>query len=109
MIFVTGFPTKSYIMKYFLPVFGMIALSFILSCEKDDDDPPGEPVVLRDTVLVSNLNFPWEILWGPDGFIWMTERGGKISRVNPATGAVTSLLTITEVKNHNGGEGGLLG
>jgi glucose/arabinose dehydrogenase len=109
MIFVTGLPTKSYIMKYFLLVFGMIALSFILSCEKDDDDPPGEPVVLRDTVLVSNLNFPWEILWGPDGFIWMTERGGKISRVNPATGAVTSLLTITEVKNHNGGEGGLLG
>jgi glucose/arabinose dehydrogenase len=97
-------------MKYYLLAFGMIALSFISSCDKDDDDDtPGEPVALRDTVLVNNLNFPWEILWGPDGFIWMTERGGKISRVNPATGVVTPLHTITEVKTHNNGEGGLLG
>jgi glucose/arabinose dehydrogenase len=95
-------------MKYYLMIFGMIALSFVLSCEKDDDDDtPGDPVTLRDTVLVNNLNYPWEILWGPDGFIWMTERGGKISRVNPATGAVTPLLTITDVKAQ--GEGGLLG
>ena len=39
--------------------------------------------------------------------IWMTERGGRISKVNPAMGAVTPLLTISEVKAQ--GEGGLLG
>ena len=98
-------------MKYYLLIVGMIALSFVMSCEKDDkdDDAPGEPVALRDSVLVSNLAYPWEILWGPDGFIWMTERGGKISRVDPATGTVTPLLTIAAVKTHNNGEGGLLG
>jgi len=37
----------------------------------------------------------------------MTERGGKISRVNPTTGAVTLVHTITEVVSN--GEGGLLG
>jgi len=37
----------------------------------------------------------------------MTERGGRISRVNPATGVVTPLLTISEVVSNN--EGGLLG
>jgi glucose/arabinose dehydrogenase len=37
----------------------------------------------------------------------MTERGGKISRVNPATGTVTPVFTIAEVAPN--GEGGLLG
>jgi glucose/arabinose dehydrogenase len=57
--------------------------------------------------LQANLNFPWEILWGPDNQIWMTERGGKISRLNPSTGVITPLLTINEVVSN--GEGGLLG
>ena len=65
------------------------------------------PSKLKDSVIASNLNFPWEILWGPDNHIWMTERGGKISRLNPTTGAITPLLTINEVESN--GEGGLLG
>jgi glucose/arabinose dehydrogenase len=64
-------------------------------------------VTLTDKVLTPNLNYPWEILWGPDNKLWITERGGKISRVDPATGAVTPLLTIGEVVSQ--GEGGLLG
>lgn len=62
---------------------------------------------IKDSVIVQGLNFPWEILWGPDNFIWMTERGGKISCVNPATGSVTTVFTISEVFAN--GEGGLLG
>ncbi len=69
--------------------------------------PTSGTVTLKDSVIVQGLNFPWEILWGPDNFIWMTERGGKISRVNPATGAVSLLHTITEVASN--GEGGLMG
>ncbi|HEY6505261.1 MAG TPA: PQQ-dependent sugar dehydrogenase, partial [Chitinophagaceae bacterium] len=69
--------------------------------------PPPGIVEIKDSVIVTNLNYPWEILWGPDNNIWMTERGGKISRINPATGAITLLLTITEVVAN--GEGGLLG
>jgi glucose/arabinose dehydrogenase len=37
----------------------------------------------------------------------MTERGGKISRVNPSNGSLNVLITIPEVKSI--GEGGLLG
>ena len=65
------------------------------------------PVPISHKVIVQDLNYPWEITWGPDNFIWMTERYGKISRVNPVTGAVTPLLTIKEVVSN--GEGGLLG
>ena len=91
----------------------LIALLFSASlfCKKESDDnnnvePPGS-VELRDSVIASNLNYPWEILWGPDNQIWMTERGGRISRLNPATGAVSPLFTISEVEAT--GEGGLLG
>jgi glucose/arabinose dehydrogenase len=57
--------------------------------------------------LLSNLNYPWEILWGKDDHIWMTERGGKISKVDPATGKIIFSSSIAEVESRN--EGGLLG
>jgi glucose/arabinose dehydrogenase len=57
--------------------------------------------------VANTLNLPWEILWGPDNFIWMTEKAGKISRVNPQSGQIIPVFTITEVLNN--GEGGLLG
>ncbi|MEI9808012.1 MAG: PQQ-dependent sugar dehydrogenase [Bacteroidota bacterium] len=86
-----------------------IALVAALHCKKSNNnniEPPGS-VELKDSVIASNLNFPWEILWGPDNTIWMTERSGKISRLDPVTGTVTPLLTIAEVVSN--GEGGLLG
>jgi len=95
----------------------------ILSCHKDTDgspdpnppndtipDPPDtatQPVELTTRVLADNLAFPWDIFVGSDGFIWMTEKSGRISRVNAGTGEVIPLLTIDEVLLR--GEGGLLG
>jgi glucose/arabinose dehydrogenase len=95
---------------------GIVILFITIACSQckkssknnNVNNPPiPGPVVIKDSVIVQGLNFPWEILWGPDNFIWMTERGGKISRVNPSTGAVTLMHTITEVVSN--GEGGLLG
>jgi glucose/arabinose dehydrogenase len=89
----------------------LLPLSAAIHCKKSTgtDDPaiPAGPVTIKDSVIVNGLNFPWEIVWGPDNHIWMTERGGRISRVNPATGTVTPVFTITEVATN--GEGGLLG
>ena len=62
---------------------------------------------IQARVITENLHYPWEILWGPDNKIWMTERGGKISRVDTANGKITPLFTIAEVSAQ--GEGGLLG
>lgn len=86
-----------------------LPLSASLFCKKSHNsniEPPGS-VEIRDSIIAQNLNFPWEILWGPDNTIWMTERGGKISRLNPATGVITSVITINEVVSN--GESGLLG
>ena len=59
------------------------------------------------TTIVSNLDTPWEILWGPDEHIWITERSGKVNRLNPETGELTELISIVEV--YEQGESGLLG
>ncbi|MBC6700519.1 PQQ-dependent sugar dehydrogenase [Hymenobacter puniceus] len=59
------------------------------------------------SAVANNLNTPWELLWGPDNFLWMTERGGRISRINPTTGQVVPLLTVADVTET--GESGLLG
>ena len=58
-------------------------------------------------VLTENLFHPWELVWGPDNKIWMTERNGRVSQVDPASGQVTNLISINDVDDV--GEGGLLG
>jgi glucose/arabinose dehydrogenase len=111
MIFVLNM-IKSAIMSFMKTTFWLLIFSLTASvqCKKSNRNSPtlnpGD-ATLKETVLVQGLNFPWEILWGPDNFIWMTERGGKISRVNPTTGGITSLLTVSEVVSNN--EGGMLG
>lgn len=84
----------------------------LFSCRKEDDNdnetPPDEEWP-SDSIRVvrGDLNYPWEILWGKDNHIWMTERAGKVSKINPETGAAVFSYTITEVVAD--GEGGLLG
>lgn len=47
--------------------------------------------------VIGGLNVPWEIRWGHDGWIWFTEKPGRISRVNPETGQRQILLTAPTV------------
>ncbi|NBU73361.1 MAG: hypothetical protein EBS53_18290 [Bacteroidetes bacterium] len=63
---------------------------------------------LVDTsTVISGIDIPWTIIWGPDNHIWMTERFGRVSRVNPQTGQQQVLLTLTDCQAS--GESGLLG
>ncbi|KAA9331631.1 T9SS type A sorting domain-containing protein [Hymenobacter busanensis] len=57
--------------------------------------------------LATGLNVPWHLEWGPDNFIWMTERVGRVSRIDPATGQVQLVATIADVTQT--AESGLLG
>lgn len=91
---------------YTFPFLGFLLLLACKRSEKNDANP-GTVVEIAHKVLTQDLSYPWEILWGPDNMIWMTERGGRVSKVNPSDGKLTPLLTIGDVKHQ--GEGGLLG
>lgn len=77
----------------------------LLSCSEDNNVNAESNFETKN--IATNLDTPWEILWGPDNHIWMTERYGRISRVNPENGNVQELLTIEEV--FEDGERGLMG
>ena len=68
-----------------------------------NDSQPGDPSTdngvgsaADDTVdgftvqtLATGLDTPWDLAWGPDGYIWVSERNGTLSRVDTESGAVT--------------------
>lgn len=60
-------------------------------------------------VVASGLANPWEMILGPDGQLWITERTGKrVVRVNPADGTIRTALVVPDIiQTHN--QDGLLG
>ncbi len=97
-------------MKHFIPVGFLLVSSTILSVAQDSPESvlPGTKQ-FRKTVVATALENPWEITWGPDNMLWVTERTGKrISRLNPTTGEKKVAITIPEVVAP-GGQDGLLG
>jgi len=91
---------------------GIILIISFSSCAKHKPVNPNPPnpadsAALTDKVLTDQLTLPWELVWGPDNFIWMTEKRGVISRVDPATGIASPVFTIDDVQISS--EGGLLG
>lgn len=37
--------------------------------------------------LNTPVRIPWDIEWGPDNFLWLTDSGGRVSRIDPTNGA----------------------
>ena len=47
--------------------------------------------------VASGLANPWEVTWGPDGQLWITERTAfRVTRVNPADGSRRVALTLSD-------------
>lgn len=60
--------------------------------------PKGEVFTRR--VVAARLSDPWEIIYGPDGYLWVTEaKGYKVSRIDPATGNRQVLLDVNAERN----------
>lgn len=87
----------------------LLALAVVLSAfrlQGQTWDIEGTEVTEYD--LVSGIDLPWELAWGPDNFLWATSRQGEVWRIDPATGAYTVVLSL-DVMNGGFGEPGLLG
>lgn len=55
--------------------------------------------VYKQTILSGSgaLQYPWEITYGPDGNLWVTEaRGYKVYKMDPATGTKTTVLDLSQ-------------
>ncbi len=50
--------------------------------------------------VACNLSQPWEIKFGPDGYLWVTEANNyHLTKVDPATGGVNIMLDLSAEKN----------
>ena len=63
---------------------------------------------LTEREVIGGLDVPWEIKWGPDNHIWLTERSGIVSRVNVETGDQSIILSLSG-QLYDQSESGLLG
>ena len=56
------------------------------------------PESFTSRVLASGLGNPWEVTWGPDGYLWVTERTSfRVSRINPADGTQHVAVKLDDV------------
>jgi aldose sugar dehydrogenase len=96
-----------------IPVFLLASIASVglvvgLACSGDTTESmPTDVEGLKVENLVTGLDTPWDLAWGPDGQIWVTERGGRISRVNISNGQRTTAGQVPSVEES--GESGLMG
>lgn len=73
----------------------------VVAAQSSPDNPrnqhhPG-PEHFTMRVVASGLGNPWEVTWGPDGYLWVTERSAfRVTRINPADGSKHTALTIVD-------------
>ena len=98
-------------MKHLISTFCTFLLIFLLSTNEALGNFKAVEVAEPFTgyVLTDGFENPWDIFYGPDNMLWISERIGKrIVRVNPKTGDKKVALTIDEVRAE-GQHLGLLG
>ncbi len=85
-----------------------LGIAALAGCDGPSQPAAGTPngTELVTETVAGGFDTIWDMVWAPDGSIWFTQRGGDVSRLDPASGVVTSIghLTVAEI-----GEGGLMG
>ena len=86
----------------------LFLFSALLLCKKVSSQ--GEPFSSTALVPASTFNFPYEITYGSNDSLWVTERVGKrVVVVSPVNGGRRTVLTLTSVVYQSGGQDGLMG
>jgi len=76
----------------------VLALAAALSAGQGPDNITRSKEAFAMRVVATGLAAPWEVAYGPDQHLWVTEREGKrIVRINPADETKTVLATLPEV------------
>jgi aldose sugar dehydrogenase len=100
--------------KTFTHLLSVFVLIFLASCqlsEKTESDiytgsylahVQLDSTMLIATEVMNGLESPWDINVDPEGWVWVTELEGVISRVNPETGESMKLLQMTDLNRTRG-------
>jgi len=91
--------------RAFLPFLLLISMAW---CQTSIAQITLDSTTLVERTVVDNLDIPWEIKWGPDDWLWLTERIGRVVRVNPEDGSKVVVLDLT-AQVYQQSESGMLG
>lgn len=93
----------------FLSLVGVFSIGASVAMTQSAPVVPDGPERFTMRVVATGLDAPWELTWGPDGQLWVTERRGKhVLRINPVDGSKSELLTVADV-HQSVTQDGLLG
>lgn len=70
--------------------------------QKVDENIQLDSTLLGVSVVADSLVVPWELVWGPDDWIWATEERGTIMRINPRTGEQRVIMRLKIGKRPEG-------
>jgi len=68
-----------------------------------------DSTLLTASDLATGLQIPWEVKWGADDHLWVTERRGRILRIDPANGNTVTILNHENAVEGGNSEYGMLG
>lgn len=95
-------------MKNSLQLLAILSVFFLLKTSPASSQVMVGNTQLDTTTIITGLDIPWEIQYGADGWLWVTERYGRVSRIHPETGEQIVVLDHTSVVSQQG-ESGMLG
>jgi PQQ-dependent dehydrogenase (s-GDH family) len=89
----------------------LVALGLLGGCAPADEPEEGgaRTATFESRIVATDFESPWEVVWGPDQHLWITERVGKrVTRIDPSDGSRQVAATIEEAYQE-GGQDGVLG
>src|SRR6185503_1548924 len=92
-----------------LPAFlAIAAIAAALHARGAAQGTPAPRPPFEKRVVTTGLADPFQVTWGPDDYLWVTERtAGRVTRVLPSDGSKTPAITIGDLLAED--PGGLLG
>lgn len=88
----------------------VVAVVVVQALRPRDSVDGGRTAGFTRRVVTTGLGDPYEIVWGPDGFLWATEKSGKkVTRVDPKSGAKRTALDLPDAVHTQNGQDGVLG
>lgn len=94
-------PRQSILEKLLL----LLAISIFLTFSPNETNAQ---VAFYGKPIAADLGIPWDLVEGPDGYIWFTQRHGAVCRV-PMDGGPVDTLAVLQTNVPKSEEGGVLG